>query len=539
MTGLATVLRLQARRSLVFWGIWVLVLLSMMPLTISQYGALVPAGRAGDAMLTQLAANPTMRAILGPPFDLTTAGGFAFWRVGAFTAAAAALMSVLGVIRATRAEEETGRLDLVRAGAVGRHVPLAAAVVLALGADVLLGVLLLAALVALGTPVAGALASALAIATTGAAFTGIGALLAQVFTTARAARAWAGGVVVGGLYLVRAVADASADAAQAPASGVLPWLNPLSWPALVRPYAHERFWVLLLPLALTVVLVGLAVVLESRRDLGSGLVAAREGRARGPRGLRSAEALAWRLSRGSVVGWSVAMIVTGLAIGSLAVQATDAAQDSPGLSGVLQRLGGDPDRIADAFLGAMAGLVVAILTLGATSLLTRAHAEEADGRAELVLATATRRTRYLGGYVMIAVATGALLTVLTCALMGLALAGTDTGGRTGEMALAGLALVPGVLLVLGVGTAPLGWAPRLLVLVWVLIGWSLFAAWVGALVRFPSWLIELTPWGHLPHLPGPEVSGEGWTAIVVETVLALALLAFGLVGFRRRDLAGP
>ncbi|UYG16048.1 hypothetical protein BRM3_10440 [Brachybacterium huguangmaarense] len=538
MTGLATVLRLQARRSLVFWGIWVLVLLSMMPLTISQYPTLVPAGAAGDAMVTQLAANPTMRAILGPPFDLSTAGGFAFWRVGAFTAAAAALMSVFGVIRATRAEEETGRLDLVRAGAVGRHVPLVAAFVLALVADVVLGALLLLALAALGTPVVGALASALAIAATGAAFTGVGALIAQVFTTARAARAWACGVAVGGLYLLRAVVDGSEDPTRAPASGVLPWLNPLSWPALVRPYAHERFWVLLLPFALTAVLVVLSVVLESRRDLGSGLVAAREGPARGPRGLRSAGALAWRLSRGGVIGWSVAMIVTGLAIGSLAAQATAAAQDSPGLSGVLERLGGDPGRITDAFLGAMAGLVVAILTLGATSLLTRAHAEEVEGHAELVLATATSRPRYLGGHVVIAVATGVLLAVLTCALMGLALAGTAGGGRSGAMALAGLALVPGVLLVLGVATALLGWVPRLLVLVWVLLGWSLFAAWVGALLRFPSWLIELTPWGHLPHLPGPAVSGEAWDAIVVETVLALVLLVVGLVGFRRRDLAG-
>ena len=38
-----------------------------------------------------------------------------------------AIMSLLLVVRHTRAEEEDGRAELVRAGAVGRRAPLAAA----------------------------------------------------------------------------------------------------------------------------------------------------------------------------------------------------------------------------------------------------------------------------------------------------------------------------------------------------------------------------------------------------------------------------
>ena len=40
-----------------------------------------------------------MRAMLGPPLDLMSAGGFTMWRVGTFVAGAAATMGALGVIR--------------------------------------------------------------------------------------------------------------------------------------------------------------------------------------------------------------------------------------------------------------------------------------------------------------------------------------------------------------------------------------------------------------------------------------------------------
>ena len=75
-----------------------------------------------------------------------------------------------------------------------------------------------------------------------------------------------------------------------------------------------------------------------------------------------------------------------------------------------------------------------------------------------------------------------------------------------------------------------------LVLALVLIGWSIFAAWVGALLDLPGWLIRATPWGRLPHLPGGAAGSGEWTAVAVETVLALVFIAVGALGFRRRAL---
>ncbi len=45
----------------------------------------------------------------------------------------------------------------------------------------------------------------------------------------------------------------------------------------------------------------------------------------------------------------------------------------------------------------------------------------------------------------------------------------------------------------------------------------------------------MQPWGYLPHLPRDPM---GWTAFLVELMLAMALVVVGLVGYRRRGIPG-
>ena len=52
----------------------------------------------------------------------------------------AALMSALAVVRHTRQNEETGRAELVGAAVVGRYAGLAAALIVTVGANIVLAV---------------------------------------------------------------------------------------------------------------------------------------------------------------------------------------------------------------------------------------------------------------------------------------------------------------------------------------------------------------------------------------------------------------
>jgi ABC-2 type transport system permease protein len=135
--------------------------------------------------------SATARLFVGPGY------GSEHYTYGAMTAnellpsaaIAVALMSVFLVVRHTRAEEESGRAELVRATAVGRHAALASTLVVAGGAQVLLFAILAAGLPASleCLSVSGSLAFSAALLAVGLVFAGGAALVVQLTVSARSA----------------------------------------------------------------------------------------------------------------------------------------------------------------------------------------------------------------------------------------------------------------------------------------------------------------------------------------------------------------
>ncbi|MFK5635023.1 MULTISPECIES: ABC transporter permease [unclassified Ornithinimicrobium] len=532
MTGLGSLVRLALRRTRWFYLAWVLGLAAVAPATATAYETVV-GDLAGGGVLDVMAANPTMRGMLGPPTDLTTAGGFTVWRVGTFAATVAGVMAVLGVVRVTRADEEEGRTELVRSGVVGRHAPLTAGVVVGLLACGALGVLIAVGMTAVGEPVVGSAAFGLGVALVASVFVGVGAVTAQVTSSSRGARGL-GLAVLGAAFLLRAVADAAADDSVA---RDLAWASPVQWMALARPYADERWWVLLLPAALTVVLVGAAFALESRRDHGAGLWAVRSGRSRAREGLLSTGGLAWRLQRGGILGWLIGLAVFALGMGSLSGSFDRMLQELPQLEMVFRRLGQGADQLVDAFFVAMLAIVSVLVAVLGVQLWHRLAAEENRGHAELLLSTAVPRTRLALSHLVLAVVASTALFAVFGALLALP-ESLDRGDASvlADSVGAALALAPGGLLVIGIAVLLHGWAPQLGWLVWVVVGWSLFVVWVGSILGLPDWLVRLTPWHPLPALP---VDPMAWAPVLISTAAALALMALGVWGYRRRDLRLP
>lgn len=528
LAGLGLTARLALRSGRWFWPVWILALASSFSATAGAYPTLFPPGTP-DAVINAVGDNVTMRAMLGPPYDLLHVGGFTMFRVGTFVATMAGVMAALGVIRATRAEEEDGRSELLRSGAIGRHAPLAGAIAVGLAACLLLG-LLTAVLMRRATPeLAGAVAMGLGMALTGAVFVGVGAVAAQLSESARASRGIAMGAL-GAAYLLRAYADGRPTE-----GGVanLRWASPVEWAALARPYAGERWWVLLLPTALTTILIAAAFAMENRRDHGAGLRATRLGPAHAPASLASAEGLAWRLHRGSIIGWGVGLGVFGLVAASLGSVFDSPLEGSESLAERFRRMGGGAQDLHEAFSVAMLGIVVSLVALFAVELLGRLRREETLGRAEVMLATATSRVRYALSHLLPALLAPTVLFLGCAALFALPKLGSDGFAPIGQLVGAALALCPGVWVVVGFAMLLHGWAPRLLVVPWVVIGWTVFVQWVGAYFDLPKTLLNLNPFAPLPKLP---VDAMAWTPVLAETLLALVFAAAGLIGYARRDI---
>jgi len=518
LAGTGTLLRFNLRRDRVMIPIWVavtaLLVLSLPGSLESVYST--PAERADIAR--QMLTNSSLRATYGPVFS-DSIGGLTAWRVGGYAAILAGVMSLLVVVRHTRDEEESGRQELISSAMVGRRAPLTAALLTALVANATLALLIAAGLAGQGT--SGALALGLGIGGVGAAFATLTAIVAQFTESARLAKG-----LTGGLLGVAFVLRAAGDSATNDGSSALTWLSPIGWLENLRPFADERWWVLGLFVAATVVQGFLAYELAGRRDVGMSFVAARPGPPTGRLG--TAGALAWRLQRGSVLGWSVGFLAAGVAFGGLTKGAADLVGDNAKTREIIERMGGQSG-IEDAFLATMVGMFGMVAALYVVSSVLRLHAEETSQRAEPILANAVGRLRWAGGHLVIAFG-GAVLILLLSGL-GLAL---GYGEELGPLLGASLVQIPAVWVLGGLAVLLHGVSPQLSVGAWGVAGFALLVGWIGPALDVPQGVLDLSPFGHLPKLPGGTMS---WPPVLILTGVAVGLVSAGLAGLRRRDLS--
>ncbi|CAL9524728.1 ABC transporter permease [Streptomyces sp. enrichment culture] len=517
LAGTGTLLRFALRRDRVLIPVWVavnaLMVLSMPGTIKGLYGT---AAERAD-LVRQMETNASLRALVGPVFD-DGLGALTAWRVGLYAGALAAVMSLLIVVRHTRDEEESGRQEVVASGMVGRRAPLTAALLAAAVANAVLALLIAVGLGGQGA--AGAAALGLGVAGVGMLFATMAAIVAQLTESARLARGLTA-AVLGGAFVLRAAGDSATD----DGSSVLTWVSPLGWLENLRAFAGERWWVLLLIAAATVAQGAVAYGLAGRRDLGMSFLPTRPGPAAGRLG--TAGALAWRLQRGSVLGWSVGFFLAGVVYGGMTEGAADLVGDNEQAREIIERMGGQAG-LTDAFVSAMVGMLGLVAALYVVASVLRLSGEETSGRAEPVLAGAVGRLRWAAGHLMIAFG-GAALIMLLAGLGFAAGYGQDVGAILGAC----LVQLPAVWVIGGAAVLLHGLLPRAAVAGWAVAGAVLLLGWVGPALDVPQTVLDVSPYGHLPKLPGGEMS---WPPVLVLVLIAAALVGTGLAGLRRRDV---
>jgi ABC-2 type transport system permease protein len=160
--------------------------------------------------------------------------------------------------------------------------------------------------------------------------------------------------------------------------------------------------------------------------------------------------------------------------------------------------------------------------------------EEAQGRAESLLATSTSRATYALAHLTIALAGTAVLMVLGGVSVGISDAlATQGSHQIPQIIGASLARLPAAWVMGALVMALFGIAGRLTAFAWVALVGIIVVGEFGPLMKFPHWTLDISPFAHTPALPGGtfEVQPLIWL-----TLLAIALAMLGLVAFRRRDL---
>ena len=467
--------------------------------------------------------NAGMVAFSGPTELLATIGGEVVFEVFSFLAIVVALMNMFLIGRNTRAEEESGRAELIRSARIGRRAPLAAALALAALSNVVLGGLVFAAAATTGLPVAGSVLLGLAITGVGLVFAALTAVAVQIFESTRAAYG-AVGATIGAAFLLRAAGDGGNEA--------LAWLSPIGWGQRTFPFVDNRWWPLLLPVLTSAVLATLAVALLDRRDIAAGLVASRLGPATAPASLSTPLGLAWRLQRGSLLGWATGVFAFGLAYGSFAESIQQFVEDNPELANVFP---GGAENIINGYLS-FTTLSLALITAayGITAAL-RAQAEEISGRADPVLATRTSRKAWLASHVIVAVAGSGLVLVGGGLGQGLAYAAVASDPSQ-PLRMVGVALVqaPAMAVIVALAVLGFGLLPRVgAILAWTLFGICAFITMFGDAIDLPEALRNISPFTHTPLAPLEPVTA---TPLAAVTAVVAVLLIGGFVGVSRRDI---
>ena len=525
LLGTNALVRFGLRRDRIMIPVWLYALTAVVASTGYSYGKLYDSRAARLSFASAVATNGSTLAFYGHVYHADSIGGLTAWRLSGIGAALTSALIVLLVVRHTRADEEAGRLELICAGVVGRYAPLTTGVVIALTADAALAGLVLIAQVAVGLPFAGAVALALGWFGAGLVFAAVAAVTGQIAETSRVANSIAFGVL-GLAYLARAIGDAGPS--------WVSWLSPIGWSQQLRPYASERWWVLVLPVALAVVIGAVAYALVQQRDIGAGLLPTRPGPAAAAPTLRSPLTLAWRLQRGLLAAWAVALLVYGAVIGGIADGINALVQDSKGTRDIITNMGGTTSLI-DAFLATAAGLLGLAAAVYAVQAVLRLRTEETDQRAEPLLATRVGRLRWALSHATIAAAG----SVILLAVGGLS-AGLTHGLRSGEVGRqlprvlgAALAQLPATWVITAVALALFGLRPRAVLASWGVLGACLLLWLLGPSVHLAQWAMDISPFTHSPKLPGSPFLA---TPLLVLTATAVIVAGAGLAGLRRRDI---
>lgn len=528
-TGTLALLRLALRRDRVVIPAWSALYLAYTVGGTAAAVALYPDAASRLEAAGAVNNMPALVAMYGRVWDPTSLGSVAMMKPIGFGGVFAAVFAILLVIRHTRADEESGRLELLAAQPLGRLAPAASALLLVAALMSVFAVINGLGVTAAGLPTEGAWAFALSVSLTGLHFGAIALFYVQITQSARTANVLAL-CELAFAFILRGSADAAGDAS---ATAWWGWLSPLGWQAQVRAFAGDTLTPLLLFIGSLLIVVPWALHLARTRDHDAGLLPQRDGRAAATPRLRSVFALALRLQRGLLIGLVVSYAFMSLLLGSI-VSNIGAMLDSPGMQEFVRKLGG-PGSLVDSFTSfelAFAGIMTAVCGI---TMARRLGVEEQAGRIEPLLGTAVSRSRVLGAFAGVTLLGTTLLQIVLGLGFGIA-NGAQLQDYSGLPATLGAAAVylPAVWVITGIAYLLLALAPGWTNAGWLLIGFVILIDEFGPMFSWPSAVLNLSPFQHVPHLPAASMSWPPTLALLgVSVLLGLASAHH----YRRRDIS--
>ncbi len=308
-------------------------------------------------------------------------------------------------------------------------------------------------------------------------------------------------------------------------------MSPLGWTRFTRPFAGERWWIFALVVGFIVALDTAAYAISSRRDLGAGLLPPRLGPAVASSRFCTPFALAWRLQRGMLLGWTVSFALIGLLLGAVG-ETVSTLTNTPEFNRWLAQIGAHDS--AHAFLRVIIYVLGQTASAYAILAALQMRSEEVAMRAESILATSVSRLRWAASHLIFAGVGPAIVLLAAGLAIGLTygiIAG-DLRHETPRLLAATIATLPAVWVMAGIAVALFGLLPRLATsITWAAFGVFLILELGWEMRQVSQRVFDLSPFAHV-HWSAQVTARSMLSLTVVATLLTVA----GLIGFRHRDV---
>lgn len=525
--GTGTLMRFVLRRDRLRLPIWLVSFAAISSIIALAFVGLYQSAEERQAMAETMR-NPAMTAMVGPGYGLDnyTVGAMTAHEMLLMTAVVVGLMSILLVTRHTRTDEEEGRIEMVRSLPVGRLSNLSSILLVLIGANVVLALLVAFSLAALGiesVDLEGSLVYGAALGASGIIFAGVAAVCAQLSPNSRNTLGLSIAVLLFA-YMIRAIGDVTNEA--------LSWISPLNWILRSEAYVNNYWWPIWMTVAGGLLLMALALYLNSIRDLGSGFLPSRPGKGEASTSLLSPFGLALRLQRTGLIAWGAGMLLIGASYGSVLGDLESFFEDIDLMQQMIAQAEGFS--LTEQFIPVLMAVMAILGTIPVLLAILKLKTEEKNDRLEHILSRAVSRTKLMGSYLAMAILTA--VAMLSLAALGLGLVGNAMMEEKLSISMfygAGMAYLPAMLAMVGAAAVLIGWAPKAASAVWLYLAFSFFVIYLGGLFQFPEWVGKLTPYGYVSEIP---IENMNFLNAGMLIAAAAVLIVTGMVGYNRRDI---
>ena len=476
--------------------------------------------------------NPAMVAMLGSGYKmedyLHSSGAIFANEMLLFTAIAVAIMNILLVGRATRGDEEDGRIEMIRALSVGRLSYVSAVMIVSVLVNIVLAILIglgLASLQIDGVDVAGSLLYGSILGAIGLLFAAITAIFAQLTETLRGTTMFSFMVLIIA-YLIRAIGDVSSE--------VLSWVSPLGWLVRSGVFAANIWWPVVITFGAAIVFGAMAFYLHAIRDLGSGFIAARKGKSYASPFLQTPLGLALRLQRTNLIAWMIGLFILSSSFGAILGDLELYFADMELMQAFIDV---ESDyTMTEQFMTLLMAIMSLMSVVPAVMVVLTVKGEETKNLTENYYTRARSRTCVLGSHFLLAVVVSFIMQSLVA--LGLWSVGEAVMEETlsfGTTFASAYVYLPAIWAVIGLVIGLIGIVPKYTGAIWLYVVYCFLVVYLGDLLGFPTWMNSLSVFDYIPHIP---VDTMNFMVLMILTLITVALSVIGFIGYNRRDIMG-